>query len=67
VTAVYFKGDEVMGERAMCMVMGLVYLLVAMIILIVDDSNLEVGVDPAYQSFHDHASAFLVAQGLPST
>lgn len=65
-TAVYFRGDEVMGERAMCMVMGGIYLLVAMIILIIDESNLEVGVDPAYKSFHDHASAFLQAQGLPT-
>lgn len=63
----YFRGDEVMGERALCMVMGLAYLLVSMIVLIVDEKNLEVGIDPAYQSFHEHASAFLVAQGLPST
>jgi hypothetical protein len=48
------------------MVMGGIYLLVAMMILIVDDNMLEVGVDPAYQSFHENASAFLVAQGLPS-
>lgn len=46
--------------------MGLAYLLAAMIVLIVDEHNLEVGVDPAYKSFHDHASAFLEAQGLPS-
>jgi len=51
----------------MCMVMGGVYLLVAMMVLIVDDKMLEVGVDPAYDSFHEHASAFLVSQGLPST
>jgi len=62
----YFKGDDVMGERAMCMVMALTYLLVAMMVLIVDEKTLEVGIDPAYKSFHDHASAFLQAQGLPS-
>ncbi|CAG7837937.1 unnamed protein product [Allacma fusca] len=66
-TAIYFRGDEVMGERSMCLVMGTGYLLMAMIILIVSEDNLEVGVDSAYQSFHDNASAFLKTQGLDSS
>jgi len=67
ITAIYFRGDEVMGERSMCLVMGLVYLLISMIILIIDEKTLEVGIDPAYESFHDSASEFLKSQGLPST
>jgi hypothetical protein len=55
-----------MGERAMCLVMGLVYLLIAMIVLIVDEETLEVGVDSAYKSFHDNASEFLQKQGVPT-
>ena len=66
ITAVYFRGDEVMGERSMCLVMGLAYLLIAMMVLIIDESTLEVGVDPAYRSFYENASAFLKTQGLPS-
>jgi len=55
-----------MGERALCLVMGFLYLLVAMIVLIVDEENLEVGVDIAYKSFHDNASEFLEKQGVPT-
>lgn len=56
-----------MGERALCMCMGGVYMLTSMMVLIVDEKNLEVGLDSAYESFHIHASEFLKAQGLPST
>lgn len=66
ITSIYFKGDEVIGERAMCLVMGLVYLLFAMIILIIDNETLEVGIDPAYKSFYENASKFLQMQNLPS-
>ena len=66
ITAIYFRGDEVMGERAMCLVMGLVYLLVAMMVLIFDEETLEFGVDTAYKSFHDAASEFLQKQEIPT-
>lgn len=56
-----------MGERALCMCMGGVYLLTAMMLLIIDEKTLEVDLDSAYNSFHIHASEFLKAQGLPST
>ena len=65
-TAIYFRGDEVMGERSMCLVMGLVYLLIAMIVLIINEDILEVGVDSAYKSFEENASAFLKTQGMVS-
>jgi len=63
-TAIYFTGDEVMGERALCLVMGLVYLLIAMVVLIIDESNLEVGVDTAYKSFYGNALEFMEKQGV---
>lgn len=67
VTKMYFRGDEVMGERALCMCMFGAYLLASMMVLIVDERTLEVGLDSAYESFQIHASEFLKAQGLPST
>ncbi|KAG7307978.1 hypothetical protein JYU34_006605 [Plutella xylostella] len=65
-TKQYFTSEESMGERSTCIVSFCVFLLIAMMILIVDDKNLEVGVDPAYDSFHDNASKFLQNQGLTS-
>lgn len=63
----YFKGEESIGERSMCIVTGFAYLLLAMMILIVDESNLEIGLDKAYASFNHSASLFLDNQGLSST
>ncbi|XP_043287201.1 transmembrane protein 161B [Venturia canescens] len=65
--AQYFRGEESIGERSTCIVTGFAYLLVAMIVLIVDENNLEIGLDKAYTSFNHSASLFLVNQGLPST
>lgn len=66
-TIQYFKGEESVGERSTCIVMAFVYLLVAMIILIVDESKLEIGLEKAYNSFNMSASAFLSKQGLYSS
>lgn len=66
-TIQYFKSDESIGERSTCIVSCLVYLLIAMMVLIVPESKLEVGLDQAYHSFNESASAFLRAQGLQSS
>lgn len=66
-TVQYFQSEESIGERSTCIVTGLVYLLIAMIILIVPETTLEVGLDRAYKSFNDSASVFLDAQGLNSS
>lgn len=66
-TVQYFKGEESVGERSTCIVMGFAYLLISMIILIVDEKNLELGLETAYTSFNETASAFLSSQGLSST
>ncbi|GBP50413.1 Transmembrane protein 161B [Eumeta japonica] len=62
----YFTNEESIGERSTCIVSFCVFLLIAMIVLIIDESNLEVGVDPAYDNFYDNASKFLENQGLSS-
>ncbi|XP_012345109.1 transmembrane protein 161B isoform X2 [Apis florea] len=63
----YFKGEESIGERSTCIVTGFAYLLIAMTIFIVDENNLEIGLDKAYASFNHSASLFLNNQGLSST
>lgn len=67
ITIQYFGGEESVGERSTCIVMGFLYLLVSMIILIVDEETLEVGLEHAYNSFNTSATSFLVKQGLSST
>lgn len=63
-TVQYFKSDESEGERSTCLVMGLSYFLMAMMILIVDENTLELGLETAYNSFNTSASNFLLKQGL---
>ncbi|RLU18608.1 hypothetical protein DMN91_008965 [Ooceraea biroi] len=63
----YFKGEESVGERSTCIVTGFAYLLIAMMILIVDETKLEIGLEKAYTSFNRSASQFLDTQGLSST
>ena len=55
----YLAGEESAGERSLVMVMGGSYLLMAMMILLVDESTLETGLDKAYSSFNDSAASFL--------
>nr|XP_023013091.1 transmembrane protein 161B [Leptinotarsa decemlineata] len=66
-TLQYFKGEESVGERSTCIVMGFIYLLIAMMVMIVDEKNLEVGLESAYTSFNQSAASFLEKQGLSST
>ncbi|KAI8423947.1 hypothetical protein MSG28_002617 [Choristoneura fumiferana] len=65
-TKQYFTSEESIGERSTCIVAFCVFLLLAMMVLIIDESNLEVGVDPAYDSFYENAHKFLENQGLSS-
>jgi hypothetical protein len=66
-TVQYFRSEESIGERSTCIVTGLTYLLIAMMILIVPESTLEVGLDQAYKSFNESASTFMANQGLNSS
>ncbi|KAH8411130.1 hypothetical protein KR222_003849, partial [Zaprionus bogoriensis] len=66
-TVLYFQSEESIGERSMVIVACLVYLLIAMIVLIIDERILETGLEDAYASFNASASKFLTEQGLPSS
>ncbi|RZF34283.1 hypothetical protein LSTR_LSTR007730 [Laodelphax striatellus] len=65
-TVQYFKGAESVGERSTVIVTAFAYLLVAMVILIIDERNLETGLETAYTSFNRSASVFLENHGLDS-
>jgi len=60
-TRLYFKGDESIGERSMCITAGGIFFLVAMIVLIAKEEFLELGLNPAYDSFN--ASAYQLLEG----
>ncbi|XP_045623858.1 transmembrane protein 161B [Procambarus clarkii] len=62
----YFCGEDSGGEKAMVVLSFFTYLLIALGMLILDESKLELGLDLAYSSFNSSAAAFLKAQGLPS-
>lgn len=65
-TVEYFRGEESMGERSTVIVTWFTYLLVAMCILIIDESILETGLENAYRSFNSSAFSFIEKQGMSS-
>lgn len=66
-TVLYFQSQDSIGERSMVIVACFVYLLIAMIVLIIDEKILETGLEDAYASFNSSASKFLNDQGLQSS
>ncbi|KAF4532452.1 hypothetical protein B566_EDAN003027 [Ephemera danica] len=66
-TVQYFRSDESIGERSMCIVAAFGYLLVAMMVLIMDESRLELGLDKAYASFQSSAAEWLQNQGVDTS
>ena len=65
VTAIYFRTDEG-GERILCIVFGLFFLVVAMAVLITPDNVLDFGFEVAYTDFTAAADSFFEKQGLAS-
>jgi len=66
-TLEYFRGGfESSGERSTVIVAACVYLVIAMIILVIDESKLDVRLDTAYRSFNTTSTAFLHNHGLSS-
>lgn len=66
-TLEYFRGGfESSGERSTVIVSAFVYLVVAMIILVIDESKLDVRLDTAYRSFNESSTEFLHYHGLSS-
>lgn len=66
-TVQYFKGEQSVGERSTVIVAAFAYLLIAMMVMVVDERNLESGLETAYQSFNTSAARFLGSQGLQSS
>ncbi|GFY67704.1 transmembrane protein 161B [Trichonephila inaurata madagascariensis] len=66
-TALYFRGEEAVGERSLCLTAGFLFFFLAMIVLIADEDFLEFGLEPAYSSFNASAHTFLMDQGLDSS
>lgn len=55
-----------MAERSSVIVMGFVYLVIVMIIMIIDESTIETGLDSAYANFSAGAMKFLNEHGFSS-
>uniref|UniRef100_A0A1E1XM00 Putative conserved plasma membrane protein n=1 Tax=Amblyomma sculptum TaxID=1581419 RepID=A0A1E1XM00_AMBSC len=66
-TALYFRGEEPVGERSLCLVSGFTFFVFAMVVLIADEEFLEFGLREAYQSFNESSHQFLQTQGLSSS
>lgn len=49
-TATYFRNEDSVGERSICIVSACIFLLVAMCILVADERYLELGINKAHQS-----------------
>jgi len=65
-TLEYFRGFESSGERSTVIVAACVHLVIAMVILVIDESKLDVRLDTAYRSFNETSTAFLNSHGLTS-
>ncbi|CAG0896221.1 unnamed protein product, partial [Cyprideis torosa] len=66
-TKLYFiGGEDSSGERSLCFLAGFFFLLVGMVVLVVDESLLELSLEPALEAFKDNAGHFLKQQGVQS-
>lgn len=65
-TVEYFRGQESTGERSTIIVTAFTYLVLVMMILIVDETRLETGLDAAYSNFTAGAENFLKQQDFSS-
>lgn len=63
----YFEGnDEAIGERSMCIISGCLFFLLAMIVLIGDESFVEFGLNEAYYALNSTTTNYLIQNGLQS-
>ncbi|OQR79099.1 transmembrane protein-like [Tropilaelaps mercedesae] len=63
---IYFRSEETSAERSMCLVCGLTYLLIAMLVLIIDEKWLEFELRDAYDSFKVSVTEFSKEVSLES-
>ena len=62
-TSVYWSGED-SGEKSVCLTFGVFFFVLAMAILVVDESILEFNLDSGYEIFSDEAVLFLRKQGI---
>ena len=65
-TGLYFWNTDAAAERSLVLVGGSVCFVMALGLLLIDESNLEIGLDTAYSSFNQSASLFLEHQTMES-
>ncbi|XP_015777824.1 PREDICTED: transmembrane protein 161B-like [Acropora digitifera] len=63
--AAYWRGDDT-GERSICLVFGLFFFVVAMAVLVIDESLLDFGLDKGYDSFSEKVAEFMKKQSISS-
>nr|SVE76939.1 EOG090X04CK [Daphnia lumholtzi]SVE78164.1 EOG090X04CK [Daphnia lumholtzi] len=66
VTSLYFWNNEAAAERSLVLVGGSFCFVLALGLLLIDESNLEIGLDAAYSAFNRSASVFLEQQTMDS-
>jgi len=66
VTSLYFWNTEAAAERSLVLVGGSFCFVLALALLLIDESNLEIGLDAAYSAFNKSASVFLERQSMDS-
>ena len=62
--AAYWRGDDT-GERSICLVFGLFFFVVAMAVLVIDESLLDFGLDKG-EFYHGHMFSrnIMISHGL---
>lgn len=58
-TAIYFRNQDFISERSICIISGGLFLIIAMLILTVDENQLELGIEGAYRGLNHSATAFI--------
>lgn len=58
-TAIYFKNEQSIGERSVCIVSGCFFMLIAMVVLLTKETYLEFGLDDAYRSLNRSVIALM--------
>jgi len=66
VTGLYFWNADAAAERSLVLVGGSICFVLALALLLIDESNLEIGLETAYSSFNESAYIFLEKQTLVS-
>ena len=62
--AAYWRGDDT-GERSICLVFGLFFFVVAMAVLVIDESLLDFGLDKGeFYLGHMFSRSIMISHGL---